>query len=531
MAPLHGSDEDLSRVVDRFRARLNLVREIVFCYEPSQPISLRLPIEEQVRKLMEAPLVECNGLFAERIGSPSIRGAIGRSLAELGIGSARNETQAVLARFFDQGGDLGWVIEDHSSGQDLRVYEAELRGVVQDEKLLSVWGRLFNVTEKALMRRALEEKEEHYRRIFEEAVNGFFVYSLDGELLDFNSRACRLHRVSEEEMRRMKPDQFIHQDSLPVLAQFLEAAREGREIRGEAIGIRSDGSLFEAEVFGVPHDMNGERRLLSMVVDVTERNRAERVLRRHEQELEDLVLERTRELEAAHESLIEKERMAALGRLTATVSHELRNPLGTIRGSVFTLSEKVSKNDPVIQRTLERIDRNIKRCDRIIEELLDYTKGDRLQLTQVSLDDWLHRVLDEMEPPPGHQIDWRLDSGVAVAIDSDKMHRAVVNVVNNALEAMGSTSAGKENRLPTLAIASESDGHSALIRILDNGPGILEEDLEKIFEPLFSTKSFGVGLGLPTVRKIVQAHGGEMAIQNHPEGGVQVEIRLPLIPS
>jgi signal transduction histidine kinase len=249
-----------------------------------------------------------------------------------------------------------------------------------------------------------------------------------------------------------------------------------------------------------------------------------------EKELERRVAERTEELHAAQGELLRAERLATLGRLTATVSHELRNPLGVIRNSVFTVAEAARTGGLKLDRPLERIDRSIKRCDGIITELLDYTRVRDLQREPVAVDPWLSELLDEQKLPVGIALERRLAApGITISCDPNRLRRAVINLVENAAHALADStgkSAAREGAVVT--VVSGASGGRLEIAVRDNGPGIPADVLPKIFEPLFSTKSFGVGLGLPTVKQIMEQHGGGIDLGPLAEGGTEVKLWLAL---
>ena len=151
--------------------------------------------------------------------------------------------------------------------------------------------------------------------------------------------------------------------------------------------------------------------------DITARKRAEEELARHRERLEELVEARSRELDEAQRELVRSERLAAIGQLTGTVSHELRNPLGTIRSSFAIVGSHLQSTHGPVARALERIERNIDRCVTIIDELLAYTRVRDMHLQPVAIDEWLtEQVVDEDIP---HSISVVLDcqSGARVLID------------------------------------------------------------------------------------------------------------------
>ena len=219
-----------------------------------------------------------------------------------------------------------------------------------------------------------------------------------------------------------------------------------------------------------------------------------------------------------------RERLSALGQLTATVAHELRNPLSAIRNTAFAMKESTMSAGLDLERPLGRIDRSIARCDRIIGDLLDFTCTRALRPSRTIADEWLGEVLDEQPVPPGVSIERRFGAPYhAVAIDTELMRRAVINLIENAVQAL-SVSDAPERRI---VVTTRAAGRSYEFIVDDTGPGIPAEILPKVFEPLFSTKSFGTGLGLPAVKQIVDQHAGTVAIASDPGHGTRVTVALP----
>ncbi len=250
--------------------------------------------------------------------------------------------------------------------------------------------------------------------------------------------------------------------------------------------------------------------------------------RRHREQLEDLVAQRTNELELALARLLEKERLAALGKLTATVSHELRNPLATIRGCLFLLSETIKDGPPVARRALERAERSVRRCNGIIEELLEYLRTSPLARTRTRLDSWLTEVMPEISVPEGATLLRDFAAGeTCVEIDGPRLLRCVFNLVTNAVDASSDPALDNPRPEPRIEISSRRSGDRAEIAVSDDGPGIPAEIQARMFEPFFSTKSFGIGLGLPIVRQIMERHGGGVELQSRP-GRTTFTLWLPV---
>lgn len=258
--------------------------------------------------------------------------------------------------------------------------------------------------------------------------------------------------------------------------------------------------------------------------EVDIRKRAEALLEQHSENLEELVEERTRVLALVQEELIRKERLATLGQLTATVSHELRNPLGTIQSSLFTIDKKVRGMGLNLEPALDRTARSVRRCDKIIEELLDFTRANELNPVSVQVDPWLRDALDDIGCPESIRLETRLDCPAWVRIDHELMRRVFINLLDNAAQAMDEC----PDRDHLILIRSVARDDRAEIYVEDTGTGIPDEVMERIFEPLYSTKNFGVGLGTSIMRNIMLRHNGGIEYSNREDSqGTRVLLWLP----
>jgi signal transduction histidine kinase len=234
------------------------------------------------------------------------------------------------------------------------------------------------------------------------------------------------------------------------------------------------------------------------------------------------------DLKSAVDKLATQERLAAIGQMAGTVSHELRNPLGVIRSSMTVIQSMTAGKQLGVERALERIDRNIERCTKIIGELLDFTKPSELIRELVAVNSWLGAILDEYALHSGISLSRDLKSDCEAAIDTHRFEQVIVNLLDNACQALTD---GKWEppavRERLITVRCEATGPHVRLTVADTGPGIPPDVVPKIFEPLFTTKSFGTGLGLPTVRKIVEMHGGTIDVASVPNQGTTFTIRLP----
>ena len=238
----------------------------------------------------------------------------------------------------------------------------------------------------------------------------------------------------------------------------------------------------------------------------------------------DLVTSLERLHHAQHE-LAQSERLAAIGQLTATVSHELRNPLGTLVSSVEVLRRHLDRPGTQARSEIERIQRNVWRCVRIIEDLLEFSRKDAVTLAPIAIVGWIEQQLAEHQGLDGVRLRLDLAANALVRADSERLRQAFVNLLQNAMQAI-------EARQPSgggeLAIGTRIEGDELVLSVTDNGCGMPPNVRARMFDPLFSTKAFGVGLGMPLVKRIVEQHGGEVEVESELGRGTTVVMRLPL---
>jgi PAS domain S-box-containing protein len=323
----------------------------------------------------------------------------------------------------------------------------------------------------------------------------------------------RIYQVDADQVKTHAQDfgRFVHPDDRDMV---IGAVRESEKTLGtydaEYRLIGADGEVTWCRSIAQPRRLdNGDTVWNGVAVDITAQKRAQAEVNELNERLERRVEERTSELRAAQEELVRKERLAALGQLTGTVSHELRNPLGALRAAVATIKKLTAGEQPMVTSTVAIIDRSITRCDNIIADLLDYSRGDCAALAPTALDSWLGEVLDEYPLPPWLEMSREIETGARAMVDRERLRRVLINLMDNACQAM----AGAADREPApgdhrLRVTARRAGEAVEISVADTGPGIAPEDREKVFEPLYSTKAFGVGLGLSIVKQIVGQHGG-----------------------
>jgi PAS domain S-box-containing protein len=305
----------------------------------------------------------------------------------------------------------------------------------------------------------------------------------------------------------------IHADDLDHVNKSVEdAINQRRAYVIEYRVVHRDGSIrwvreYGQGIFGEAGDL---LHLDGAVFDVTELRQA---------------LDQAKE---AMDKLSRQERLAALGQVAGTVSHELRNPLAAIRNSMALIRQLTADKGLGVERAVERVERNIARCNGIISDLLEFTRKRDLNRTSTAIDGWLAEMLDEHTVTEKVTVVRDLSSSGVVALDRDRFRQVMVNLLDNAAQAM--TISGwspTDGRQLTIVVKTEAAGPHVRLSVTDNGPGISAENQAKIFEPLFTTKASGVGLGLPTVRTIVEQHGGTIDVESTVDAGTAFVVWLP----
>jgi signal transduction histidine kinase len=239
---------------------------------------------------------------------------------------------------------------------------------------------------------------------------------------------------------------------------------------------------------------------------------------------ERILLEQGQEQKRLEEQLQQSEKLASIGQMVATIAHEIRNPLGIVRSSAEVLAKKTNPDPSKIQKLSRIIVEEATRLSSILTDFLDFARPRSPNPKAIDVRDVIARVRNNLEEEiQARRIQW-LDqqlNGVHPIImgDSDLLYQAFLNVAMNALEAM------KDGGTLTISVSQEAS--KIRVDFADDGHGIREDDLPKIFTPFFTTHEMGTGLGLSVVHNIIIAHGGEVSVRSREGGGAEFTISLP----
>jgi two-component system sensor histidine kinase HydH len=264
-------------------------------------------------------------------------------------------------------------------------------------------------------------------------------------------------------------------------------------------------------------------------------------------DLAERLAETNRRLEQAQAEARRSERLAALGQLSAGLAHEIRNPLGVIKGSAEILAQKLQGSDELARELAGYISTEVNRLSALVTEFLDFARPLHAQPHPADLVALLDRVLQIVADRFAAKQSGTQASGKAVRVerhyasglplvplDESLCEQAFLNLVQNAYEAMQDEDKDHDGTAPVGVLrvsvqpATQNDRAGVELRLADTGPGVPDEMREEIFNPFVTTKKTGVGLGLSIVSKIVDGHHGSIHVENGPDGGAVFTLFFPL---
>ncbi|MEE8170083.1 MAG: ATP-binding protein [Phycisphaerae bacterium] len=259
--------------------------------------------------------------------------------------------------------------------------------------------------------------------------------------------------------------------------------------------------------------------------DVTDR------LKEAYERLQNEVRRLREELERKNNELRRRERLSALGQMAAGLAHEVRNPLGSIELHAALLERELSDR-PGAQSLAGRVRQGVRVLERLVTDVLSFAQEGCLNVERINLNDVVAGVLDAIQPhllQHGGRVVWDADvAATCVDGDPDRLRRMLLNLVQNGLEA-----SGRSGRVTIAVRRLPDDGENgasahAELCVADDGPGMDSDELDRVFNPFYTTKSHGTGLGLSIVHQIVEAHGGRIHVRSAPGEGTAFLVRLPL---
>ncbi len=371
--------------------------------------------------------------------------------------------------------------------------------------------------------KALAEAFEHFTKTTQTMEESY--RRLEARLEQMDRELAAKHRELElandyqNALLESMSDGVIATDPKGVITTFNRAAHIVLGYDAEDVVERRFDSVFNREFHTPPgrYDRMQLQAKSGRVVPVSERDSP--LSDRNNQRIGHVkVFQDLSEIEALRKQLRQVDRLAAIGEMAATVAHEIRNPLGGIRGFAALLARDIPEDDPRA-RLVGKILAGTKSLDRVVSELLEYTRTVELNLRPVSCHELVAASLGyvQLDGRPISLIN-EVDETLKVLADPDKMRQALLNILINAVQSIED-----DGEVRIVAAVEENE---VTIVISDSGCGMPQERLEKVFSPFFTTKERGTGLGLAVAMKIVEGHGGIIEVCSEPGIGTSFSVEL-----
>ncbi len=395
-------------------------------------------------------------------------------------------------------------------------------------EVIGVISFIEDISQRKLEREALIDTNRVFRSTFEDAAIGMAMTSLEGRWLKVNKALCEILGYSEGELLATTFQDVTFPDDLQAAIDLNRRMVEGRiaSYQIEKRYVRKGGGIvWVAQSASVVHDAGGSSLYsIEQLQDITSRKAAEEELKSYSVGLEQMVKERTEELEEAHRLLVQAERLAAIGTVAAQVAHDLRNPLTAINTHLYYIKNVLpSRLGKKVDQSVNEMEGAVAHSSKIIDDLLEYSRAADLKEERLDLSDFVKRCAEALTPPPSVEVKLDLEPGLAIVGDVAKLKRVFQNVISNSFEAMPDGG--------TVAIWTKEDGDRVITEVVDTGTGMNERTRQQLFTPFFTTKARGLGLGLAICRRLVEAHGGEIRVESEEGKGTRVTVSLPKGPS
>lgn len=375
----------------------------------------------------------------------------------------------------------------------LKAYSEQLEAMVEE--------RTMELRERQLELRRLVEVLQVKDNAIVTSLSAIAILDLEGKVTFVNRSFLKTWGYDEEtEVFDRRIGEFIREQAKAdqVMATLL---KEGQWL-GELAATKKDGRTFDAQVAAnLVTDRAGESiGMMASFLDITERK-------------------------AMQEKLLNAEKLATLGKLAAGVGHELRNPLGAIKNASYFLNMALPDVEPEVKEVLEILQREVATSEQIIGSLLGYARPKPPSVLRLRVNDLIKEALSRVSIPKNVEVVSALDEGLPIVpADPIQLGMALRNIILNAVQAM---TEGGRLTITSSAVPVEPGG--VMVSISDSGVGISEEHLPLLFEPLFTTKAKGIGLGLAIAKTMIEVNEGTIEVESIEGSGSTFKVVFPFL--
>jgi len=510
--------------------------------EFENPIDISLPVETQIDMIYEnAYMADCNQALVEMYQLPSVDAMIGMRLIDA-HGTKDNPTNRAAFKKLIENNYISIndeTIETDAMGKPIW-FLSNTVGVVENGSLVRLWGTAINITERVQAEAALVDSETKYRHLVDNSLQGIVVFQ-NGRFAFANEAMSRITGHSVNDMVAMSNEQIanlVHADDRGWVGSHIRDRLAGLPVKpyNQHRIVRPDGGVRVVELLVSMTTYQGNPALQSSYIDITERVLAEQELERHRTHLEELVSQRTVELNAANEQLVKLG--IAKDEFVSNVSHELRTPLANLK-----LRQYLVRSHPdALDKHLSVMERETERLRNIIEDLLQLSRLDQnqaeIKLATVNLNDLVSRYVSDRSVITDVKSLEVVFKGAArkpmAQVDVGLLEEALGILMTNATSY---TPSGGRITVATARI--KKNGRRWVgFSVANTGPGVPHDDQPRLFERFFrgqtgkQSGAAGTGLGLALAKQIVERHGGliELASSGVPGEGARFDVWLPESP-
>lgn len=495
-----------------------------------EDISDAVQTEEQLRKVSQAveqspssvvitdsqgSIEYVNPKFTDLTGY-SLEEVLGKNPRILKSDNLDREDYNKLWDAITSGEEWHGMFHNHKKNGDPYWEMASIKGIRSESGEIT---HFIAVKEDITERVALEKKA---RLFFESAPNAMLLVDNEGKIVMVNDEMERCFGYRQDELIgnpvEMLIPESIHDNHCTLRAEFMaeNTARQMGQGR-ELYAVRKDGSQFPVEIGLNPISTEEGRFVLSAVVDITKRKMLEA------------------ELAMQHREIAHNETLAAVGRMANMVAHDLRNPLSSIKMGLQILDKKKSDGNSLEQQELKQIAlEQVSYMEQILEDLLSYSRPGSLNPEWLNIDKVIEPAIilaqKQIDESNVHVTVWCQPGLPTLHGDNNRLRQAFTNLIANAAQA----TEGISDRPSEISILAQLDLHDGKpyirVEVCDNGRGIRSDETDKLFEPFFTTRTSGSGLGLSIAKRIIDQHHGSLRLRPNVNAGTCAIVSLPTGP-
>ncbi len=379
------------------------------------------------------------------------------------------------------------------------------------------------VTGRRRVEQSLRQSEIRYRGLFEHSLSGIVLLRvvkneagrpIDFVILDANGASKALTGLPTTTLAGRRVSETLPELPRSFVKLVLKVVQTERPVRIDDF-VTETGRHYALSIFSPQPE-----QVAVVFEDVTEREEAKAALEAYSERLAEMVDARTKALRDAQDQLVRREKLAVLGQMAGSVGHELRNPLATISNAAYVLQHTVDDPDPVVLESLEQIATQVTRSDKIIRDLLNFTRTRSTERQPTRLGPLVAEAVAQAGAPRGVTLRQEIPAELPLLfVDGQQVEQVLHNLVTNAYEALPNHG--------TVTLRARREGDEVAISVIDTGVGIPEAHRERLFEPLFTTRPGGIGLGLAVCRNLVQLNDGRIEVESEVGVGTTFTVWLP----